>query len=42
MTWRELLIGCLVACALTAASVYATRRGEAATPPAPSAAPVFD
>ncbi len=25
MTWRELLIGCVVACALTVASVLATR-----------------
>ena len=41
MTWRELLIGCVVACALTAVSVLATR--SSAPEPAPQAAArVFD
>ena len=36
MTWRQLLIGCAVACALTALSVLATRPA-AGTEPAGSA-----
>ncbi len=42
MTWRELLIGCIVACALTAVSVLATRSTAPEAPRATPPAQVFD